>query len=94
MFIMKVKIRYECLYTLLQGPGGATVLHFASKNGDAITCLSLLNNNSFRSRVIVNQQDDGGLTPLVWAIENKHNAIARLVKNNIIIRMLFVLYYI
>lgn len=54
------------------------MLHFAAKYGDIATCTSLLNLNMCKVRSFVNQQDDAGLTPLIWAVESKHIAVARL----------------
>lgn len=53
---------------------GMTCLHLAAQSGHGEICNVLLNTG----RIDVNVQDDGGWTPLVWAAENQHVNVVKL----------------
>ncbi|XP_063828660.1 uncharacterized protein LOC135078036 [Ostrinia nubilalis] len=58
----------------IQGPEGMTALHIAAQGGDVELCTALLEAGD----VSVDSRDLGGWTPLVWAAENDHVDVVRL----------------
>ena len=57
----------------IRGEDGMTALHMAARAGNLEAVVCLLRS----SRISINIQDDGGWTPLVWAIEHKHLALVK-----------------
>jgi euchromatic histone-lysine N-methyltransferase len=62
----------------LKGDDGMTCLHLATQSGH-LECAHLIMNQTNLPRGFINMQDEGGWTPLVWACENKHETVIRLV---------------
>ncbi|CAG0902279.1 unnamed protein product, partial [Darwinula stevensoni] len=60
----------------LRGEDGMTALHLAARSGHLEACYLLLNLCS-DPRSLINNQDYGGWTPLVWSAENKHRKVTR-----------------
>lgn len=57
---------------------GMMCIHQAAKNGRLVSCAALL----CHSCDIVNMQDDGGWTPIVWATEHKHVTTAKYLEHS------------
>ena len=58
----------------LRGDDGMTCLHLATQNGQ-LDCVSVIMSQNNLPRKFINSQDEGGWTSLVWAAENKHEAV-------------------
>lgn len=58
---------------MIKDSEGMMCIHQAAKNGRLVSCAALLSH----SRDIVNMQDDGGWTPILWATEHKHVTTAK-----------------
>jgi euchromatic histone-lysine N-methyltransferase len=65
-------------YLILQGSDGMTALHLAAKSGNLEACTLLLTEHSSATpRTLLDAQDDGGWTALVWACEHSHFTIVK-----------------
>ena len=53
-----------------------TCLHLAAKTGGLTSCCHILDSGLI-SRNAINDQDEGGWTPLVWASENRYIKVVR-----------------
>lgn len=79
-----IKGKSECVRYLLQsgadmtlrGDDGMTCLHLATQSG-FLECAHIILNQTHLPRNFMNMQDEGGWTPLVWACENKHEAVIK-----------------
>ena len=58
----------------LRGDDGMTCLHLATQNGQ-LDCVNVILSQNNLPRRFINSQDEGGWTSLVWAAENKHEAV-------------------
>lgn len=59
----------------LKGPDGMTALHIAAKIGYTNGC-KILTNVPNTNKIFLDERDDGGWTPLVWACEHAHSEAA------------------
>ncbi|XP_059482836.1 histone-lysine N-methyltransferase EHMT2 isoform X2 [Neocloeon triangulifer] len=63
---------------IIKGTDGMTALHLAAKNGNYEACtLILTEQNTTSTRTLLDAQDDGGWTALVWACEHGHFGIVK-----------------
>ncbi|CAK1599333.1 unnamed protein product [Parnassius mnemosyne] len=58
----------------LPGPDGMSALHIAAQYGGSAVCKLLLDDG----HALVDARDVGGWTPLVWAAENSHSDVVRI----------------
>ncbi|XP_050308293.1 histone-lysine N-methyltransferase EHMT1-like isoform X2 [Anthonomus grandis grandis] len=60
----------------LKGIDGMTALHLAAKVGNEPACKYILE-TAIDPLILINVQDDGGWTPLVWACEHGHGHLVK-----------------
>ncbi|CAB3372667.1 Hypothetical predicted protein [Cloeon dipterum] len=75
--VLKYLIKAGASLTI-KGNDGMTALHLAAKNGNYEACtLILTEQNTTSTRTLLDAQDDGGWTALVWACEHGHFGIVK-----------------